>query len=178
METVQIKDKSFKLYISKEQLQARIAELAAEINETYKGKDVIVLPVLNGAFMFASDFVRALSVQPEIQFVKVSTYGDGLTSSEHANVLLGLNKGVKGKEVLIVEDIVDTGYTLQFLRQYLSSIGATSVKMVTLLFKPDNFQFDNPPEYQGFAIPSDFVVGYGLDYAQKGRELEAIYTLI
>ncbi|MEM6764829.1 MAG: hypoxanthine phosphoribosyltransferase [Bacteroidota bacterium] len=178
METVQIKDKTFKLYISKEQIQERIAELANELNRTYEGKEVIVLPVLNGAFMFASDFVRKLRVEPEIQFVKVSTYGDGLTSSEHANVLLGLNKGVAGKEVVIVEDIVDTGYTLQFLRQYLSSIGATSVKMVTLLFKPDNYQFDNPPEYKGFSIPSDFVVGYGLDYAQKGRELESIYTLI
>ncbi|MDX1908475.1 MAG: hypoxanthine phosphoribosyltransferase [Bacteroidia bacterium] len=176
--TVQIGQYQFVTYITEEQIRHRVAELGARLNHDYAGRTPLMLVILNGAFMFAADLIRELTMAPEIEFVRISTYGDSMTSSENAQVLLGLEIEVDGRDVIIVEDIVDTGYTTQYLQEYLEQQGPASVRLVTLLFKPDNFKGGTPPDYVGFDIPPAFVVGYGLDYAQRGRELRCIYQQV
>jgi len=174
---IHIQDKSFVPYISEENIQKRVAELAHQLNEDYKDKSPLMIVVLNGAFMFAADLVRSMRVQPEIQFIRISTYGDSMESSKDAQMLLGLEVETEGKDVIVVEDIVETGYTVQYLIENIQSHGPSSVKLISLLYKPSEFEGKIEPDYVGFSIPPDFVVGYGLDYAQKGRELRALYQL-
>jgi hypoxanthine phosphoribosyltransferase len=177
MEEITIKGKPFELYLTAEQIEERVRELAKEINAAYQGIRPVVMPVLNGAFMFAADLIRHLVVRPEIQFVKVSTYGTKMESSGQAQLLLGLDEQLKGRHVLLIEDIVDSGYTAEFLRNQVDQHQPASVKMVTLLFKPELFQSAYKPEFVGFEIPPEFVVGYGLDFAHEGREWPGIYRL-
>ncbi len=177
MNEVFIKDKYFSVSISSAEISHRIQELQQIINDDYIDKNPLFLPVLNGAFIFAADLVRGLHIQPEIRFIRVSTYGDEMASSHQAKVTFGLEQNLSGRHVLIVEDIVDTGYTSDFLRKYLEMRNVATVKMVTLLYKPQAFKGTVIPEYVGFEIEPKFVVGYGLDYAQRGRELPNIYTL-
>lgn len=176
MEKVVLNGKSFDLYLSERQIQARVDALAAELNADYAGLSPLLLPILNGAFIFAADLIRALNVQPGVQFVSISTYGNDTVSSRTVQSAYGLNHlRVRGRHVLIVEDIVDTGFTVEYLRHYLNEQEAASVRVCCLLHKPDALQFGESPEYAGFEIPNEFVVGYGLDYAQQGRELRHIY---
>lgn len=177
MKQVTVLDKEFKELISEKEVQARIAQLGTELNADYAGKDPLVVSVLNGAFLFTADLVRHLDWDPEIQFIRVSSYKGGMTSSGEMQVLLDLKTPIQGKDVIVVEDIVDTGNTLEWLRRYLLGRGAASVKLITLLYKEEAFQAETPPEYSGFVIPNTFVVGYGMDYAEHGRSLAAVYQL-
>lgn len=160
-----------------DKIQNRIAELAQEINELYAGKDLIFIAVLNGSFMFASDLMKRVTLPCEISFVKVSSY-QGMNTSGRVDELIGLNTDILGKEVIILEDIVDTGITMNKIYTYLDSFQPTSLQIMSLLYKPDAFHGKHAPDYIGFTIPNDFVVGYGLDYDEKGRNFDAIYKLI
>lgn len=177
MKEITVGDKRFRLYLSSAQIQAEIERLAAEINRDYAGKRPLMVPILNGAFLFAADLLRSLKVSPEVQFMRVSTYGDSMHSSRSARVLLDLDTDVVDRHILLVEDIVDSGYTSGYLQALLQTRRPASVRLVSLLFKPESLEAGPPPDYVGFKIPPDFVVGYGLDYAQMGRELPEIYSL-
>lgn len=177
MDEVTIKGKQFKLIISEEQLQERIQQLAGQINEDYREHPPLIIPVLNGSFMFTADLIRYLTVQPELYFCKVSSYGDGMFGEDIEEIEFGNNIPLEDRHVLIIEDIVDTGYTSEFLRNHMRSEGCQSVKIISLLFKPDSFLVGPKPNYIGFEIPPAFVVGYGLDFAQQGRELRGVYQL-
>lgn len=177
METVQVKDKIFRQFISPGQLSQRLDELAHQLNQDYQGKAPILLPILNGAFLFAADLIRRLTVQPELQFVRVSSYGQSMISSGNVEMLVGLEMDIRDRHVIVVEDIVDSGLTYSFLRDYLLAKQPASVEMVSLLFKPDSFKGKYKPAYIGYEIPPAFVIGYGMDYAQLGRELSGVYSL-
>lgn len=177
MNEVKVLDKEFTVLISEEELQTRIKALAHTLNEAYNGRDPLVVSVLNGSFLFTADLVRHLDWDPEIQFIRVSSYKGGMTSSGEMQILLDLKTPIQGKDIILVEDIVDTGNTLEWLRRYMMNRGAASVNLVTLLFKEEAFQAKTPPEFIGFNIPNVFVVGYGMDYAEHGRSIPAVYQL-
>ena len=177
MKEIQVGDKTFQEFLSEENIQSRIADMGRQLNKDYAGKDPLIVSVLNGAFIFTADLVRHLNWDPEIQFVRLSSYHGGTKSSGQMRVLLDLSNSPEGRDVLIVEDIVDTGRTLDWLRSDLMHKGANSVKIASLLFKHEMYMFETPPEYYCFRIPNEFVVGYGLDYAERGRNLRAIYSL-
>lgn len=174
---VQIHDKSFNLYITAEEIQSKVQELANQINAEYKGKDLIFISILNGSFMFTSDLMKRISIPCEISFVKVSSY-QGVNTSGRVDELIGLNTDINGKHIVILEDIVDTGITMNKIFNYLSLSQPASLKIASLLFKPDAFAGKHKPDYTGFSIPNDFVIGYGLDYNEHGRNYDAIYKLI
>lgn len=173
---IQILDKTFEIFITPEQIQEGIQALAQQLNKDYAGKDVIFIAVLNGSFMFAGDLFKKIDLPCEISFVKVSSY-HGTNSSGRVDELIGLSTDITNKHVVIVEDIVDTGITIDKIFTLLRAHEPSSVNVATLLYKPDAFKGKNAPQYAGFTIPNKFVVGYGLDYNEKGRNLEAIYQL-
>ena len=177
MNEMQIHDKVFQTFITEEKINETVIEIAKRINNDYSDKNPVLVGVLNGAFIFLADLVRALNCAPKIGFIAVSSYGDAMKSSGKLSVTMPLNINVINQNVLVVEDIVDAGHTTEWLRNYLSEQGAKSVKVATLLFKPDAFQGKNEPEYCGIKIANDFVVGYGLDYAGQGREIREILKL-
>jgi len=163
--------------LSEEQIADRIIELAAEVERDYAGKDLILVGVLKGAIMVMADFARALSRDVEVDWMAISSYGSGTKSSGVVRILKDLEADIAGRNVLIVEDILDSGLTLSWLVSNLRSRGATSVEVLTLLRKPEAVKMAIEPRYVGFDIPNEFVVGYGLDYAQKYRNLRCIGTL-
>lgn len=177
MEEVQIRDKVFVKYLSEEKIHKRIKELARELDILFRGKRPALIVVLKGSFIFAADLVKYMDLDVELHFIRVSSYGEAMQSSGQINELIGLDADLQGKEVIIVEDIVDSGTTLDWLIRTLEPKGMSSVRTVTLLFKEDAYKFAIPPDIIGFSIPNDFVVGYGLDYAEGGRGLRAIYKL-
>jgi hypoxanthine phosphoribosyltransferase len=156
--------------ISEEQIDKKLGEIAKLIDEEYKGKDLLLVGVLGGAFICMADLSRHISVPLEIEWIAISTYGHGTTST-------GVVKILKGRHVLIVEDILDSGLTLSWLKDNLSTRGAASVEIFTLLRKPDAIKIPVEAKYVGFDIPNEFVIGYGLDYAQKYRNLRSIAIL-
>ena len=174
---IKIHDLEFEEFISSERIQARIREMADQLNQDYKDADPIIVPVLSGAFLFAADLIRNMDVEPEIHFIKASSYGDDLKSSGKVKILLDVPVDLKDRHVLIMEDIVDSGLTCSFLCDYFGKQSPASVEIVSLLYKPANLKYPPVPKYVGFEIGPDFVVGYGLDYAQKGRDHDAIYIL-
>lgn len=174
---IQIFDKTFELFIRSEEIANEVARLATDLNQEYEGKDVIFISVLNGSFMFSSDLMKKVSIPCEISFVKVSSYKGTTHSFGRVDELIGLNTNVSNKHVVILEDIVDTGITIDKIVTLLKSNLPLSIKICTLLYKPDAFQGKNTPNYVGFSIPNRFVVGYGLDYNEHGRNLDAIYQL-
>ncbi len=176
LQLIQLNDRTFEIYLSEHQVQERVRMIGSQLNEMYAGKEVIFLAVLNGAFMFASDLVKHIEFPCEISFVKVSSYS-GTSSRGQVDELIGLNKSISGKEVVVLEDIVDTGLTMDKILQLLESHGASSVRLCTLLFKPQAFKGKRAPDVVGFEISNLFVVGYGLDYDERGRNLNAIYQL-
>lgn len=173
---IQINDKYFDVFIGKEDIQSKVDTLASLINTDYKSKDVLFISVLNGSFMFASDLMKRVSLPCEISFVKVSSY-IGTASTGRVDELIGLNTSVSNKHIIIIEDIVDTGITIDKIITLLSKGNPLSIKTCTLLFKPDAFKGKVKPDYIGFSISNTFVVGYGLDYDEKGRNIEEIYQL-
>ncbi|WP_343789629.1 hypoxanthine phosphoribosyltransferase [Wandonia haliotis] len=173
---IQLGDKKFRPYLSAEEIAWAVSRVSEALNEKYNGKQPIVLGVLNGAFMFCSDLVKTLTCGPEIHFVKVSSY-EGTASSGNLSRLIGISAELKDRHVILVEDIVDTGLTVDVLRKELAAMGPASVEVATLLFKPDAFRGSQKPDYTGLEIPNDFVVGYGLDYNNLGRELPELYVI-
>ncbi len=163
--------------LTEEQISVRIAELAAEIDEAYQGRDLLLVGVLNGAVMVMADLARALSIHANMDWMAVSSYGSGTTSSGVVRILKDLDGDVAGRDILIVEDILDSGLTLSWLLKNLRSRKPASLEIFTLLRKPDAVKVDVEPRYVGFDIPNEFVVGYGLDYAQRYRNLRCVGTL-
>lgn len=166
-----------KVIATQEQLHNRIAELAAQVDADYKDKKVLLVGVLKGAIMAMADLTRAMQTHVEIDWMAVSSYGSGTKSSGVVRILKDLDRDITGRHVLIVEDIVDTGLTLSWLSSNLLSRGAASVEILTILRKPDAAKVDVKVKYVGFDIPSEFVVGYGLDFDEKYRNLSFIGVL-
>lgn len=173
---IQIHDKKFETFITDAEINHEIVSLAAEINKEYAGKKVIFVAVLNGSFMFASDLMKEITIDCEITFVKVSSY-HGTGSTGRVDELIGLNKRLADCEVIILEDIVDTGITMDKIHKIIELEKPASIKICTLLYKPTAHQGHHKPDYIGFSIPNAFVVGYGLDYNELGRNLRQIYQL-
>lgn len=167
----------FKLYLSEEQIQTRTAELAKQISDDYRNTIPVFIGVLNGSFLFMSDLIRYITIDCEIDFFKLSSYGDAKISSGRVKLLKELNCDVNGRDIIIVEDIVDTGLSVNYIEKLFKKHTPKSMKVVSLLVKPESLKYDLKIDYIGFKIPSKFVIGYGLDYAQKYRNLRSIYIL-
>lgn len=174
---VHIHDLSFAPFISETTIQTRIKELASQLSTDYNSKDPIFLVVLNGAFMFASDLCKQLTCKPELTFVKVSSYV-GTQSSGRVDELIGLQTSLHNRHVIVLEDILDTGVTMNKIVKLLQSEQPATVAICALLLKPQSYKGKHKPNYVGFEIDDRFVVGYGLDYKEGGRELPAVYQLI
>ena len=174
--TVQLHDLSFEPMIKEKEILAEISKLATQIKEKHANKRPLFLGVLNGAYVFAADLVRACDFECEISFIKLSSYR-GTQSTDNLTTLIGLNESVEGRAVIIVEDIIDSGKTLSKFIPELMALKPASVEVAALLVKPDSIEYPIDIHYQGFEIPPAFVVGYGLDYDGLGRNLRDIYQL-
>ncbi len=177
MKEISILDKTFKELITEEQIKNRIDELAGQINNDLAGKDVVFLGILNGAFLFAADLFRRIELESRISFIKLASY-EGTSSSGAIRELIGWNEDIRNKTVVVIEDIVDTGNTLERVFGELVIRRASEIKIATMLYKPDAYKKDIFLDYVGFRIPNDFVVGYGLDYDGYGRNIPSVYTLV
>jgi len=177
MKEIRVLDKTFKEYISEEEINKRIKEFAVEINKDFAGKDVLFLGILNGAFLFAADLFKRIDLKARISFVKLASY-EGTKSSGTIKELIGWNEDIKDKHVIVIEDIVDTGNTIERIVGELTIRKAAGIKIATLLYKPNSYTKVVHIDYVGFEIPNDFVIGYGLDYDGYARNLPSIYTLI
>lgn len=177
MKAIQIGDFSFKPYISEEEINKRVKELGELILKEYNNEPPVLICVLNGSYVFAADLARAIETPAEIYFMKVSSY-DGLQSTGIITEELPLKIDITGKDILIVEDIIETGNTFYHLQQKFIAEGCKSCKIVSLLVKNDILKGRVKVNYVGFDIENDFVVGYGMDYNNKGRNLKSIYTLV
>lgn len=166
-----------KVLFTEEQLREKVRELGAKIAEDYRGKTPLFLGVLKGCFVFMSDLVRAVDVPCNMEFMAVSSYGSGTSTTGAVKITRDLSRDIEGVDVIIVEDILDSGVTLNYLRDYLSNRNPASIRIVTLLDKPSRRRADVYPDYCGFTVPDEFVVGYGLDYAEKYRNLPYIGVL-
>jgi hypoxanthine phosphoribosyltransferase len=176
MNEITVLDREFSVYITEDEIQSRITALAEKINEDLKGQDVLFFGVLNGVFLFAADIFRQINLECQVSFIKLASY-DGTSSTGKIKELIGWNEDITGKTVIVLEDIVDTGATLERVIGELKLRKAADIKICTLLFKPEAYTRDIPIDYIGFEIPNNFVVGYGLDYDGYGRNLRAIYKL-
>lgn len=177
MSVVRIKDKTFKTFIPESEIKAQVKRVAQQINEDMKDKNPLLLAVLNGSFIFAADLMRALTIPCEISFVKLASY-QGTTSTGMVKEVLGINEDLTGRTVIIVEDIVESGLTMQRMIESLGTRNPESIHICTLLLKPERLKVPLNIKYTVFSIPNDFILGYGLDYDQQGRQLRDIYTLV
>ncbi len=168
----------FKVFITEKQIISKIKKIAKKISKDYKNSVPIFIGVLNGSFIFFSDLVREISIDCEVDFLKLSSYGDAKISSGNIKMLKELNCQIEGRDIIIVEDIIDSGLSIDFIKKLISKQNPNSIKVVTLLLKKDVVKIDFPIDYVGFKIPTYFVIGYGLDYAQRVRHLNNIYRLI
>ncbi len=164
-------------YISAEDIQKRIEELGRQISEDYKGKLPIFIGVLNGCFMFMSDLMKNVTINCEMDFFKLSSYGDAKISSGNVKLIKDLNADITDRHIVIVEDIVDSGLSIKYIEEMIEGHSPASMKVASLLLKPESLKYEARIDYIGFKIPSKFVIGYGLDYAQKYRNLPSIYAL-
>jgi len=177
MTTIKVKDKDFEMSIDASAIDAAVQKMAVEINRDYEGKNPLFLAILNGSFVFAADLIRKIIIPCQISFVKLSSYS-GTASTENIKELIGLNEDIKGRHLIVVEDIVDTGLTLDKFLQDLEKFEPASVKLACFTFKKAAFQKSFRIDYLGITIPNDFVVGYGLDYDGYGRNLPDIYKIV
>ena len=177
MSIIRIKDKQFKPFITEEQILKEVSRVAAEINRDLAGESPLFLSVLNGSFMFASDLMKRVDVPCEISFVKLASYA-GTSSTGKVKELVGLGDDIAGRTVVVVEDIVDTGFTMKHLLETLNAKHPKAVYVATLLLKPDKLKVDLDINYVAMKIPNDFIVGYGLDYDGYGRNYRDIYTVV
>ena len=177
MDTINVNGDNFVVYISEEQIKGRIKELAERINNDYKDKLPIFIGILNGSFIFLSDLIREITIDCEIDFMKLSSYGDRKISSGNVKLLKDLNCQIEGRHIIIVEDIVDSGLSINYMEQLINVHKPESLRVVTLLHKERDVKLNIELDYVGFQIPDKFVIGYGLDYAQKARNLKSIYVI-
>ena len=176
MSIVKIKDKTFEKSISAEEIAKRVKELAQQLSKDFEGKNPLFLAVLNGSFIFAADLMREITIPCEISFVKLASY-QGTTSTGKIKEVIGINEDLSGRTVVIVEDIVESGLTMKRMIETLGTRNPASVHICTLFVKREKLQVDLDIEYAAFSIPNAFIVGYGLDYDQQGRQLKEVYSL-
>ena len=176
MKKVTIKDKTFGVSMPEAQIKERVKELAQQISKDMEGKTPLFLAVLNGAFIFAADLMREMTIPCEISFVKLASY-QGTTSTGTIKEVIGINEDLTGRTVVIVEDIVESGLTIKRMMEQIGTRNPASVQVCTLFFKPEKLKEDLTLDYVAFSIPNDFIVGYGLDYDQQGRQLRDVYSL-
>ncbi len=177
MQQIKVLDKTFEIYLSEGDIQQKIAEMALQINRDYQGKKPLFIAILNGSFMFAADLFKKLTIEAEICFIKLVSY-KGMKSSGHITTAIGLDQDLFGRDVVIIEDIVDTGKTLGHFLPKLEHQQPSSLKIAALLHKPAATVHEIKIDYTGFSIPNKFVVGYGLDYDGYGRNLKEIYQVV
>ena len=177
MSRVTIKDKTFETSIPEAEILKKVKQVADRINKDFEGKTPLFLAVLNGSFMYAADLMKHINIPCEISFVKLASY-QGTTSTGTIKEVIGLNEDIRGREVIIVEDIVDTGATMKRMLETLRTREPAGLHICTLLLKPGKLTVPLDIEYAAIEIPNDFIVGYGLDYDQEGRNLRDIYTLV
>jgi len=176
MSSVRVDDKLFREFIPETEIKAHVKALAEQISKDMAGKNPLFLAVLNGSFIFAADLMRDVTVPSEITFVRMSSY-EGTASTGQVREVLGINENVKGRTVIVVEDIIETGLTMKNLLEMLKALEPSEVHLCTLLLKPARLQTELNVEYTAFEIPNDFIVGYGLDYNGQGRNLKSIYVV-
>ncbi len=177
MESIIIHDKKFRLSIPLRKIAVTVNKLARQLNRDLQDKDVVFIAVLNGSFMFAADLLKKIRLSCRISFVKLSSY-EGTETSGHIHELIGIQEELTGKTVVVIEDVVDSGSTLDALITRVKTMHPSEIITVTLLFKPDAYEYHTKIDYTGFRIPAKFIVGYGLDYDGLGRNLNGIYTLV
>ncbi|UKK48850.1 hypoxanthine phosphoribosyltransferase [Prevotella sp. E9-3] len=177
MSRVTIKDKTFETSMPEAQIKWRVKQLAQQISSELEGKNPLFLAVLNGAFIFAADLMREMTIPCEISFVKLASY-QGTTSTGKIKEVMGINEDLSGRTVIILEDIVETGLTIKQMIESLGTRNPAEIKVCTLFFKPEKLNVDLKLDYVAFEIPNDFILGYGLDYDQQGRGLKDLYTLV
>ncbi|MBR2863915.1 MAG: hypoxanthine phosphoribosyltransferase [Bacteroidaceae bacterium] len=177
MEIVEVRDKKFSISIPAEEIQKRIKELGASISSDLNGRKPIFLAVLNGSFVFAADLLREITIPCEISFIRMASYS-GTSSTGQVKEVMGLNESLKGRTVVIIEDIIDSGLTMQELVALLQKEEPSEIRIASLLVKPNNLKVSLDIPYCCFKIPNDFIVGYGLDYDGEGRNLKDIYTVV
>ena len=177
MKKIRVKDKEFEVFIPAGAIDDAVSNIARRINADFKDQDPVFLVILNGAFMFAADLFKKLDMPCEISFVKLASYS-GTQTSSRVKELIGLNEFLRGRQVVIVEDIIDTGITMEYLIGKLNDLGVAELRIACLFFKPDAFCKDFTIDYIGMDIPNDFIVGYGLDYDGYGRNYADIYKII
>lgn len=173
---MKIKDKSFKVLIAEEDLQARVKQLAKQINKDFKDKEPLFIGILNGCFMFVSDIMKDINLSSKVSFIKLASYTETVSSGT-VKELIGLNENIFKKDVIILEDIIDSGNTISSVMEEFKERGAASVTIATLLLKPEALKTEVDIKYVGFEIGNEFVVGYGLDYDGLGRNTRDIYQL-
>lgn len=169
-------NKREKILFSREEISERVKEMGIEISEAYKEKDLVVVSLLRGSFIFSSDLVRDMSIPVEIDFITTASYGNDEVSSGNVQIVYDLRADVKGKDILIVDDIADSGYTLKNVIKHLNTKDPKSVKVCVMLDKPSRRQVDLIPDFVGFSIPDVFIVGYGLNYGDYYRNVPYIFT--
>lgn len=177
MKTVQVKDRQFSLYISENKIKKQVKKIAGQINTDLSGKNPLLLVILNGAFVFAADLLRDVTIPCEVSFIRLASY-EGTSSTGEVKQLIGLNEDIEGRTVVIVEDIIDSGLTMQELLLILAKKNPKEIHIASLFVKPNNLKVDLNIHYRCFDIENDFIVGYGLDYDQQGRNLPDIYKVI
>lgn len=177
LKEINIDGEIFEKYLSAEQINIRVEEIAESISRDFKDKTPVLIGVLNGAFVFMSDLIKKIKIDCEIDFFKLSSYGDSKISSGQVKKIKDLNCDIKGRNVVIIEDIVDTGLSINYIEKLLAEHNPAQVALAALLCKPNSLKYKPKIDYIGFNIPSKFVVGYGLDHSQKYRNLRSIYIL-
>ena len=177
MGQITVKDKTFEVSINETTIKQRVREVAQQMSRDLEGKNPLFLAVLNGAFIFAADLMREMIIPCEISFVKLASY-QGTTSTGSIKEVIGINEDLSGRTVVIVEDIVESGLTIKRMMEQLGTRNPASVQVCTLFFKPEKLKEDLKLDYVAFSIPNDFILGYGLDYDQQGRQLKDVYSLI
>lgn len=176
MNAVIVKDKTFRPFLAAEEIQKRVAEVGARISKDLEGKNPLFLAILNGSYVFAADLLRHITTPCEISFIRVSSYS-GMESTGKLTEVIGLKENIEGRTVVIVEDIIDSGFTMEGLVNSLKAKNPADLRICTLLTKPGNMKVELDIPYCAFEIPNDFIVGYGLDYDGYGRNLPAIYVV-
>ena len=177
MSIIKINDRSFRVSLPESEIKERVRQLAQQMSKDLEGKNPLFLAVLNGAFIFAADLMREMTIPCEISFVKLASY-QGTTSTGKVQEVIGINENLSGRTVVIVEDIVESGQTMKRMIESIGTRNPASVQICALFFKPEKLKVDLTLDYVAFRIPDDFIVGYGLDYDQQGRGLKDVYTIV
>lgn len=177
MNKIKIKDKIFEKFIGEKEILEKVKEMARQIENEHRGKDILFLSILNGSYVFTADLLRNINLNVKVSFIKLSSYSGDKSTGEITR-LIGLNEDLRNRTVIILEDIIDTGQTLGGAIEDLKGKGAEDIKVATLLFKPDAYTGSHRIDYLGFEIPNDFVIGYGLDFDGFGRNLRSVYRII